>query len=377
MENHPIPQDITGFQFKLVGKMTVKQFIYVGAGLLLAWLIYFVLKFPFILSFPLALFFSLGGLALAFLPIDGRPLDVMIANFLKAVFVPTQYVYEKQSGTGIPAPLPTINQTQPIQTPPAQESEAQINIVNPQPPISKDQTVTVPVSQPTPAIVPPHTENPIPLPVQEKQVEEKEQKVETEEQNLEQQISTAQSQNQNTPELQAKLDEILKQKEELEKELIELKNQLSSQQPAVPSVPISNPTPAPTVSPQQQPPIPPGQYATPTPPRPPVDVPGTLDEEPNLIKGTVRDPRGNPIQNILVEVKDDEDNPVRAFKTNNLGEFASATSLANGHYTIFLEDPKLVHKFDTVSINTTGAPITALEVTSIDPREELRRELFN
>ena len=109
-----------------------------------------------------------------------------------------------------------------------------------------------------------------------------------------------------------------------------------------------------------------------------MDAPApTLEEEPNLIKGVVKDPRGNPIQNILVEVKDDEDNPVRAFKTNNLGVFASATSLANGHYTIVLEDPKLVHKFDTLSINATGAPITTLEVTSIDPREELRRELFN
>ena len=109
-----------------------------------------------------------------------------------------------------------------------------------------------------------------------------------------------------------------------------------------------------------------------------MDAPApALEEEPNLIKGVVRDPRGNPIQNILVEVKDDEDNPVRAFKTNNLGVFASATSLANGHYTIVLEDPKLVHKFDTLSINATGAPITTLEVTSIDPREELRRELFN
>src|ERR1700755_3209495 len=98
MENHPIPQDITGFKFKLVGKMTVRQFIYVGVGVLLAWLIYFVLKFPLFLSLPLALFFALGGVALAFLPIDGRPMDLMIANFLRAVISPTKYVYEKQGG---------------------------------------------------------------------------------------------------------------------------------------------------------------------------------------------------------------------------------------------------------------------------------------
>src|SRR4051812_35646257 len=104
MENHPIPQDITGFQFKLVGKMTVRQFIYVGTGVLLAWLVYFILKFPLLLSLPLALIFSLGGVALAFLPIDGRPLDVMLGNFLKAVFAPTQYIYDKKGGPFTPVP---------------------------------------------------------------------------------------------------------------------------------------------------------------------------------------------------------------------------------------------------------------------------------
>jgi hypothetical protein len=103
----------------------------------------------------------------------------------------------------------------------------------------------------------------------------------------------------------------------------------------------------------------------------------TLPIEPNLIVGTVKDPRGNLLQNILVEVVDLEGNPVRAFKTNNLGKFASATSVANGKYKIILEDPKQEHRFDEIQIEATGAPILPLEIKSIDKREELRRELFN
>jgi len=38
MENHPLPQDITGFQFKLIGNMTVKQFSYLAVGVILAWI---------------------------------------------------------------------------------------------------------------------------------------------------------------------------------------------------------------------------------------------------------------------------------------------------------------------------------------------------
>ena len=94
MENHPIPQDITGFEFKLVGDMTLKQFAYVAAGAILAWVIYILPIFVFI-KIPLALICVALGVAFAFLPVEGRPLDVMIRNFIKAVFSPTQYLYQK------------------------------------------------------------------------------------------------------------------------------------------------------------------------------------------------------------------------------------------------------------------------------------------
>src|SRR3989344_2751028 len=99
MENHPIPQDVTGFQFKLIGDMTVKQFAYLAAGVLSAWLIFSVFPFPGFIKFPIAIFCGALGGGLAFVPIEGRPLDVIITNFFRAVLSPNQYVFQKVGGT--------------------------------------------------------------------------------------------------------------------------------------------------------------------------------------------------------------------------------------------------------------------------------------
>jgi hypothetical protein len=104
----------------------------------------------------------------------------------------------------------------------------------------------------------------------------------------------------------------------------------------------------------------------------------TLPDVPNVVLGIVKDPRGKVLQNILVEVVDENETPVRAFKTNALGQFASATPLSNGSYKVFFEDPQKKHEFDTIEITLDGKSIfNPLEVTSVDQREKLRRELFS
>src|SRR3990167_10467552 len=97
-ENHPIPQDITGFQFKLIGDMTLKQFAYLAAGAIFAWITYLLPLF-LLIKLPIVVFFLSFGVALAFVPVDGRPLDTMIAYFFKALFSPTQYKYQKQGAS--------------------------------------------------------------------------------------------------------------------------------------------------------------------------------------------------------------------------------------------------------------------------------------
>ena len=95
MEQHPIPRDITGFKFQLIGFMTIKQFGYIVFGAILAF-IFFQLPISF-LQFPFAALFGFAGIAFAFIPIQERPLEVWVLNMVKSLYAPTQYVWRKEN----------------------------------------------------------------------------------------------------------------------------------------------------------------------------------------------------------------------------------------------------------------------------------------
>lgn len=397
-EAHPIPQDITGFQFKLIGDMTVKQFAYLAAGAIAAWIVY-LLPIFLLIKLPISIFFFGLGIALAFIPVDGRPLDVMIAHFFKAVFSPTQYVYQKQ-GTSLavaggesadltktlsqnqlqaffnklPKPknqadkkemvffqnLQTITNSPQVNLPkempshyyatkaPNQPAQPQLQVQKPKEPIDVNLTENL---QKTAAILQKELD-------QAKKSEERQRLSQIDPKAF---LDT----HQKVLELQNQLSEMSGQKQELEKKLIEMqKGALASKTPFfAPSVAM----PAAQTTQNVR------------------SIPNTMTKQvgiaqapefPNLLTGIIKDSRGNPLQNILVEVKDVEGNAVRAFKTNALGQFASATSLTNGKYTIEFEDPKNMHKFDSVAFEATGQIIMPIEVISTDQREELRKSLF-
>src|SRR5450759_1562285 len=94
MDNHPIPQDITGFEFKLIGNMTLKQFAYVAGGSIIG-LAFYASPVFFLIKIVLVLVSIGAGVAFAFVPFEGRPMDLMVKNFIKAVLNPTQYAYQK------------------------------------------------------------------------------------------------------------------------------------------------------------------------------------------------------------------------------------------------------------------------------------------
>src|SRR5690348_10559922 len=95
IEGHPIPQDITGFQFRIIGDLTIKQFAYLAVGLLLAWIV-FAIPFPLFIKIPFAILFAGTGILFAFIPIQGRPADTMLLLFLRAVLHANAYSYDKQ-----------------------------------------------------------------------------------------------------------------------------------------------------------------------------------------------------------------------------------------------------------------------------------------
>ncbi len=352
MDNHPIPQDVTHFQFRLIGDMTIKQFAYLAAGSILAWI---ALLFPvfFLLKAPIALLFAGTGVILAFVPIEGRPADIMIGNFIKALFTPSQYTYQKTAV--VPDAAHTTATPITIKTQPKQQETVVLT-----------QTPVMPVAPPLPPAVP----EPV---VEQAQEEKLSEKVETIQAQLEQAKAEEKSQthtenkdavHEKTIELESQLQDVLSQKQQLEQQLQTLTNKLSEKQTQV--FTPSTATPAPVTQHVRKVPK---QLAT------SVGAPFVSDV-PNLVTGIVKDSRSNILPNILIEVKDKDDNPVRAFKTNTLGQFASATPLQNGVYTMTFEDPKAQQRFDTVELVADGQIMLPLEIISVDQREELRKELF-
>lgn len=386
MENHPIPQDVTGFQFKLIGNMTVKQFAYLAVGVVLAWV---SLQFPiyFIIKFPISAFFAILGASLAFLPVEGRPLDAMISHFIKALFSPTQFVYQKTGGRlYFPSPRVSTLKNQQVQKAPQTDKlraylqaiphvqknkldDKEANFLasfanlslntnthstsHPKKPISATPPAQI-QNQPKPAVNLEDTAEILKKTLEEAKIQE---------QTLQKQSIDASFAHKKVLDLESKLQEITSQKQELTQQLASLRQKMNNDNNVF--------TPS-TVTPKRETKnvksIPQGMGKN-------IGLP-TTPTSPNIITGITKDPRGNTLPNILVEVKDKEGNPVRAFKTNGLGRFLSATPLLNGTYTITFEDTKSQNKFDAIEIIAKNEIIMPLEITSIDAREELRKSLF-
>lgn len=411
MENHPIPQDITGFQFKLIGSMTVKQFAYLAGGVVIAW-IFYISPLPFLVKLPLAFVFGAFGAGLAFLPIEGRPMDVMIKNFIKAAFSPTKYIYQKTEGKLLEENPTAISDFNKKRLSISEMSEKQLqDFLNALPKginkLDKKEMVFFQslnqygASKPTqnlPGFVPSHAyanqtpqnqtqpvmpqvQKPENLPegnvdvtpnedlqktaaLLQKELQEAKAKEANQTQIDSKEYLDA---HQKVLELQKSLNDLSFQKQQLETRLIDLQKQMDVSGKSVYSPSQAQPQALKETKFVRSVP----QNMTKS-----VGLP-TTPEFPNIVTGIVKDPRGNPLSNILVEVKDPQGNAVRAFKTNALGHFASATPLTNGSYTIEFDDPRGQNKFDTVGFVAKGEIILPIEVISVDTREELRRSLFN
>jgi len=360
MENHPIPQDVTGFKFKLIGSITVKQFLYLlGFGILTT--VAFILNINLFIKIPLMLVFASVGVALAFIPIEGRPMDIMIINFARAIPAENRYVYRKRGVVlasfeffGMPTkhgpqdPRIEENQTK------SQQDEKRNIILSKlrgssfKPDLDEEKFFNKIKSSFADSAT---SVQKLPDKMPERNIEKI--KVELAEAKKNQEQSQA---DENLvlkiKQLEQELTEAQGQKDKLTKKVIEYETANIKRGEKTGSAHF----------------IP--QNAT--------LVAGfpVLPDVPNIVMGIVRDPRGKTLQNIMVEVVDTNETPVRAFKTNALGQFASATTLKNGIYKIYFEDPGKKHEFETIEVNLTGDIFNPLEIKSIDAREKLRRELF-
>ncbi len=438
MENHPIPQDVTGFKFKIIGSMTIKQFGYVTfAGIFAT--VTFISGLPFFLKVPLMAAFGGAGVALAFVPVGGRPLDRMLMLFARSIPKENQFLYHKQ-GVKISEleyfkPLKVVHATA-ATTQPKNESNkialasalrnsyfrpdedemqyfsnlkqsfdnpssltqpmtAIVPAVAPASPLQQQVNATI-AQMATPAapvvksveIITPAQNAPVPIPVETNTLVTPTFVQKPAAQDVATAIAKAPTPADAVAEIKKEIQEIKVEEQsvgntqtleakiaELEKKLAEALGQTESYQQKVLS--MEKQTSQGVVTPVQQAAPPPAQNVTSVAPSASLTSGfPTLPDIPNIVLGIVKDPRGKILPNILVEVVDKNEIPVRAFKTNTLGQFISATPLPNGIYKLYFDDPQKAHEFENVQIEMNGSIFNPIEILSVDQREKLRRDLF-
>jgi len=176
-------------------------------------------------------------------------------------------------------------------------------------------------------------------------------------------------------ELQGQLSEALSQREKLEKELIAMRQQMERQSKTTTPMPtrqagVTSSFPnAPIASVRV---IAPGSETKAGLPK--------LTTFPNVVTGIVKDNYGNLLAGMLITVRDKDDVPLRALKTNKLGQFAASTPLPNNTYIVEIEDPKGGFTFDKAQISLNGTVAPPIEVTAKSQkqveRDKLAREIF-
>jgi len=85
----------------------------------------------------------------------------------------------------------------------------------------------------------------------------------------------------------------------------------------------------------------------------------SLSKKPNVISGIVRTKDGKLLPGVVVIVKNEKARPVRAIKTNSLGQFITTTALENGIYTIELSRNN--YSFGRYEVNLTGDVLPTYE----------------
>ncbi len=322
MEQHAVPQNIASYEFKLVGDMTLKQFFQLAGGIVVS-LIFYASPLPGFIKWPLIILFALAGVALAFLPLEERPLSTWFFAFLKAVYSPTQYIWAQEGAEEVFSKGATL-QT-PVVIAPQGEKRAQ------------EYLAKVPQTQVLEAF----------------EAGEKNffGKVTSLFQAVSPQISTTTT----PPGL--------------------------GQEPLVPKPPVSIPVVepigidkiniAPAPLPAQQPIYQPQPVAPVLQPagRIPLGTPATFtpeaapvapSEQLNTVVGQVLTSEGKIVEGAILEIRDSDGRPVRALKTNKVGHFLSVTPLRDGTYEIETEKEGLT--FDKITFTASSLIIPPIQI---------------
>lgn len=333
MQQHPIPQNVTQYQFRLVGDMTLKQFLELALGLLLAYL-FFASNLIFIIKWPLIIISILFGAGLAFFPLEDRPLDQWIINFIKAIYMPTRFIWKKTNkiprlflfSAHAPEVVNTVTKT--IKAPTAAAATVAVSD------LSEDESTKITtlkslfdtLPKPTnPEVRPIEEEAPLPKPS----------------------ISIR------------KLNPIG----------AVINTTLQTPKPVSINIPKSEPKP----QSETKEPVNTVIFTAPTAPKTETVIPTSVaknitlpasPKQPNLITGVVVDQTGKLVENAIVQIVSADGIPARAMKTNSLGQFYTSTPLGKGTYVIEVEKSALNFAPQQLVVNDTILSPIELHATS-------------
>lgn len=95
MQYHRIPQNVTTYEGRIVGKFTARQFIYLAIGAIIDFILLGLTPVP--ASYRIVVGVIVSGIAAIFALVtyDGRSTDTWIVTFLRAVLRPTQRIWVK------------------------------------------------------------------------------------------------------------------------------------------------------------------------------------------------------------------------------------------------------------------------------------------
>jgi hypothetical protein len=79
----------------------------------------------------------------------------------------------------------------------------------------------------------------------------------------------------------------------------------------------------------------------------------TKPKQKNVVVGMVLDHMGKIVEHAIVEIQDELGMPVRALKTNTLGQFFASTPLQKGTYTLSVEKDGLVYEPQMLTVSDT------------------------
>lgn len=349
MESHPLPQNVTTFQFKLVGDMTLKQFLYLATGASIAYALFVFARDTYpLVTWPLIVISALLGVAFAFLPVQSRPLDQWLAAFFRAVYTPTKRVWEKDKLTYKDNPLFKSRYL------------AYISGMTQNTGIPESQRVRESESQKSETPVSPNVSNLSDLPSEEelkqtvelaKQAQNLQSKIILTERQLNQ-IKTQAEQSISIPtDYTQQVNKILSDMQNLVNQASEIKQKLkmvdqTDQVKTIEAFPAPHEAIKPVVKVVVS--------------EKPKQTQLALTTFPNVINGIIKDGKNNYLEAVVVVIYDKEGLPVRALKTNKLGQFTGATPLPNGTYRVELEKEGYV--FDVLQIDLSGGVLSPLMI---------------